>query len=520
MRSMNSSRPPTNLTTTVVRGASIAGAGHLLTQALTLASYVVLARVAEPRDFGEFAAGSIFIGFGLLFAESGMLAALVHRRDRLQEAASTAVVATILAGLAMGLIGLALSPLIGLFFHSERIALVAAAVSGYLVLRQSIIVPDALMQRRFSFLRRGVLEPAAVVAFGITAVVACAQGLGVWGLVLGTYASGATQVILSWSLVRWRPEPKSVSIRMWRELVAYGKHVIAGEFVRRATAEMSTAFVGRFTGTTALGHFHYAYRVTASPLNALISSTSYVLFPAFARISDDEVRFRQAVLRALRWMSVVAFPASLMLFALGESLVVVVFGERWREAGYAVMAMCAYTAGHSLDSLGSEVFKAAGRPNLLPRMHLVGAALTAGFMAALLPFGLIGIAAAISLRSLGVAAYALRAIGKVLGLSSRSLIAEIWPPAVAALALAASVYPVERFLVDAERHEVLPALALLGAEAGLGLVVYLAVLTATAPTTARALASALRGAPAYLGQAAPPRSAAKPEAPAAARWTR
>jgi O-antigen/teichoic acid export membrane protein len=495
-----SSRPPANLTATVLRGVSLAGAGYVLTQAFTLASYVVLARVAAPSDFGEFAAGSIFIGFGMLFAESGMLAALIHRRDRLEEAASTAVVATVLAGIGMALVGVALSPVIGLYFDSKTIGLVAAAMSGYLVLRQSIIVPDALMQRRFSFLRRGVVEPAQAVTFGVTAITACSHGMGVWGLVLGWYAGGAIQVTLSWSLARWKPDFSAVSFGMWRELVRYGRHVIAAEFVRRTTADLSTLFIGRFVGPAALGQFQYAFRVAARPFDALVSTTSYVLYPAFARIADDAVRFRAAFLRSLRWMSVVAFPASLLLFALGEPLVVVVFGERWRDAGQALMAMCLFTAGHSFDSLGSEVFKAAGRPNLLFRMHLIGLVVTAAFMTALLPFGLIGIAAAISVRSLGVAAYAFRSIAQVIDVSRRRMLAEVWPPALAALAMAACIYPVEHFIMKADETRTLPALGILAAEVCLGLVVYLTVLGLTAPATAGTLVHGLRRAPTRLAR--------------------
>jgi O-antigen/teichoic acid export membrane protein len=272
---MHLAAAPRNLTRTVLRGVGFAGGGYLLSQTITFATYLALARLTTPGEFGKFAAGSIVIGVGTLFAESGMLAALIHRRDRLAEAANTALVATVLAGFGMGVLALALSPVIGFLFHSREIALVAAAMSGYLVLRQMTVVPDALLQRRFSFIRRGIVEPAAVVAFGLTAVVACAEGSGVWGLVLGTYASVALQVLLSWSLVGWRPNLRLVSLRMWGELVQFGRHVVAGEFVRRSTAEISTVLIGRFLGAAALDrsrpswirrHMFFSQHSRASPM--------------------------------------------------------------------------------------------------------------------------------------------------------------------------------------------------------------------------------------------------------------
>src|SRR5262245_25864824 len=86
------------LTTTVVRGASVTGLGNLLTQVITFASYVVLARLASPEVFGTLAAGWTIVGASSFVVESGMSSALIQRRDRLEEAAATATVATFGAG--------------------------------------------------------------------------------------------------------------------------------------------------------------------------------------------------------------------------------------------------------------------------------------------------------------------------------------------------------------------------------------------------------------------------------------
>src|SRR5918999_3230136 len=123
------------LTGIVVRGVSLAGAGWGFGQALNLAIYLVLARLATPEDFGELAAGAILVAFGGLIAESGMAAALIQRRDRVEEAANTALLATLAAGLGLSLLALGAAPLVGLFFDSSEIAYVAAAASGWILLR-------------------------------------------------------------------------------------------------------------------------------------------------------------------------------------------------------------------------------------------------------------------------------------------------------------------------------------------------------------------------------------------------
>ena len=145
---MSAPEPAAGLTRTVVRGAGIAGLGFASTLALNFGFYLVLARLATPDDFGVLAAGSLFVGLGMVFAESGMLAAVIQRRDRVEEAANTAFVSTVLGGVALTLLALALAPLIGVVFDSHRIGEVAAALSGWLFLNLAAVVPNALLQRR------------------------------------------------------------------------------------------------------------------------------------------------------------------------------------------------------------------------------------------------------------------------------------------------------------------------------------------------------------------------------------
>ena len=378
---------PEGLTRIVVRGVGLAGSGYLLTQLLTVIAYLVLARLITPTEMGQFAAGSLVM-IAALFAESGMLAALIQRPDRIEEAAATAVLATLAAGVAFALAALAASPLIGLFFDSREIGLVAAALAPWVLIRQAAVVPEALLQRRFSFLRRLVAEPASVVAFGVTAIVAAAAGLGVWALVAGSYAAVVTQAASAWVLARWWPDLSLASFALWRELVSYGKHVTGAGLVRVATSESGTIFVGRFLGAATLGQFQYTYRIAQRPLTALVSSVTYVVFPAFARIAEDPARFERGFMRTVRWLSVVAFPASFILLPLGEPAVVLLFGERWQEAGEALTWMFGYTVGWAFVSLAEHVAKAVGRPEVVLRLDVAALVVTVAAVAALVEFGL------------------------------------------------------------------------------------------------------------------------------------
>ena len=202
---------PSRLTTAVIRGAGVTGAGVLLTQVVTIASYAVLGRLAGPAVFGAFAAAWTLVGFSTIFVESGMSAALIQRNDRLDEAAATAVVSTFAAGLGLSALALVLSPVLGLYFGSREIGVIAAALSGLLFLHAASVVPNALLRRRFSVIRFGVIDPINALVYGVVAAVTLAAGWGIWGLVIAAYASALLRASTAWLLagVATRP-PRSV----------------------------------------------------------------------------------------------------------------------------------------------------------------------------------------------------------------------------------------------------------------------------------------------------------------------
>jgi O-antigen/teichoic acid export membrane protein len=472
---------PKGLTGTVVRGTTLAGAGYALSQILTLASYLVLARLVTPTEFGQFTAGLVLLALAQLYTESGMLSALVYRRDRLEEAAATAVVATVLGGMMVSLLLFAAAPVIGAFFNSDTIAAVAAAASGISLVRAAGIVPDALMQRRFSFLRRTIVEPAGVVAFGVTGVVLTAGGLGVWGLVLAQYVQVFVTSVLSWSLARWRPRLRLASFAMWRELISYGRHTIAATTVIRVSEEIPVFLLGRFTGTAPLGQFRYGRRIASLPLAMLMAAGSYVLFPAFARIATERERFQASVLRALRWMAILALAGGLIMIPLGEPLTKLAFGAVWTDAGKAAMALGVFAAARGVTSLIVETLKADGRPDVVTRMNVVEIVVGCAAMVALLPLGLVGVCIGISIGAVVRAAYAFSRAHAIVGLPLAEMLDAIRAPLLSALAMVAVLYPLETFVVHAGDHATGLGLLLVAFEATLGLAIYGGILHLLVP---------------------------------------
>jgi PST family polysaccharide transporter len=353
---------------------------------------------------------------------------------------------------------------------------VGIAMAATVALNSVMLVPDALLQRDFSFFRRLFVSPTAALTFGVVAAITAALGLGVWSLVIGRYCGIVAELIVIWSLVNWRPRLSAVSISMWRSLAQYGRHIFAASALSQSRTSAITALVGRFVSVGAVGQLRYANTVALLPRSTWTVSSSYVVFPAFSRIAGDSARFKAALLRTLRWAGITTLPTSAILVPLAPSLVVLVLGEEWRQAGYAVMALVGYSISGPLSSVLSEGLKGIGRPDVLSRVALVSTIATIVLVAAFLPLGVVGVAGACSIGSLVTVAATLRLGLPLLELGLRSIVRCLYPPMAATCAMLAVVFPLEWLVVRADTHATVVGLLLLLGESVFGLAVYVVVL--------------------------------------------
>ena len=331
-----------------------------------------------------------------------------------------------------------------------------------------------------------------MLAYAIVALVLCASGLGVWGLVLARYGGLLVELIVIWALVDWRPCRAAMSITMWRSLARYGRHVFAAAILSQSRTSVVTILLGRFVSIEAVGQLRYANTMATLPFEMWVFSSSYVVFPAFARIAHESERFKSAFLRTLRWAGIATFPASAILLPLGPPLVVCLLGERWREAGYAVMPLVGYPIVGALSSVLAEGVKGVGKPGVLSRSAVVSLSATILLTIAFLPLGIVGVTGAASVASLVTVVYMTRIALPVLEIDRVSVLRSLRPSFLATAFMVATLFPLEWLLVHADRHGTLVGMSLLVGEGAVGFLVYVGALRALDPEAVATLWRAVR----------------------------
>lgn len=419
----------------VATGVAWAGSARWFGLASGLVTTTILARLLVPADYAVIVAAGAVAGFVGLVQESGLGAAVIHHGGDDERAASTAF----FMHLAGGTVGLAVcvaaTPWLAAFFHIEhRWALAAAFAPVWLAAWMT--VPTARLDKALAFRRSACVQAVPALAYPAVSVPLAMLGAGPWALVLGQIAAGVAAAATAWTLVAWRPRWRDFSWATGRTLAAYGRPILGSNLLGRLNDQVDNWVTGRLFGPSALGLYAMAFRLATLPRTGITFVVSGVLFPTLAHIRDDPPRLRRAFLRSLHWVAAFSVPASVGLAVLAPALVETLLGARWSGTVTPTRILAGFGLLASLSATTGDVFKAVGRSGLIWRIGLVHSATLWAGLAVLGPYGLSGVALAVTLATVASCTTAFLAALFVLDLRVRQLVATLAAPAVASAIMA------------------------------------------------------------------------------------
>lgn len=333
----------------VVRASIWISAARGTTNLLSSLSTIVLARLLAPADFGLVALATSMLVVLQAFTELSLSQALIHTRDPTPDHYNTAWSLGLARGLMIAL-GFALAaPLAANAYSEPRLqdVMFALAVSAALGGLQN---PKLVMLRKdLSFHQQGILSIAATLMNVGVAITIAALFRSYWALVAGLLAGQATNVILSYILLPFRP---ALRLKHFRELWRFSVWVSLGQIVNTLNYRFDHLLVGTFLGRADLGLYTIGSRLAVLPGQEMVRPLTGTLFPAFSLTADDPVRLRRAYQRIQGVVTAIALPASIGFGLIADPLVRLALGEKWLDAIPVIQLLAAI---YSIDTFGSLV---------------------------------------------------------------------------------------------------------------------------------------------------------------------
>lgn len=433
---------PQSIGARTLKGMLWAYSSYVGGRVLVLISTAILARLLVPEEFGVVALALIFMALLETVKDLGLSQALVAApEDEVLDQADTVFVSSVAMGAVLALAAAAMAPLAALFFDEPQLVALVPVLGLNFFIRSLGSTHYALAQKRLDFRSRTAAEFADVVVRGLTGIVLALAGLGVWSLVIGYLVGTTTLTVTLWLLVKWRP-----SYHLRRDqlpsLLRFGGTLTGVDVIAAVISNVDYVFVGKLLGPAALGLYTLGYRLPQLVIVNLSAVAGQVLFPAFANVERRSLA--RAYLVAFRYTLMISFPLAAGMALLAEPLVLAAFGPNWTGAVGAMEVLTVYAFAVTVGIPAGTVYKAVGRADVLLKLAVPRAALLIFALFLVADEGIVAVAACQAAVAGLFSVIGLALAARLLAVEPLRILGAIWPPLVAAAAMAAIIFAVAR----------------------------------------------------------------------------
>jgi len=374
-----------------VRGGMVTMASQGVSIVVQLASTVILARLLTPDDYGTIAMVLAITAFAGLFRDLGLSSAAIQKKDLTDAQQSNLFWLNVAMGAALTVIVAAASPLVGWFYGKPELIPVTIALSFSFLIGSLGAQHTARLIRDMQFGRKAAATISGSLVTLAVAVACALNGLAYWALVWGNLAGAAVTTLLLFLLSPFWPGwyQKGAGIR---EMLKFGAHVTAFDFVNYFHRNLDNILIGRFWGTAALGMYSRAYSLLMMPINAIRGPINAVAFPAMSSLISNPKEYRHYYKSMLRVLAFLTMPMAALLYVCSESLINLALGPQWAEVStlFSILAIAGFVQPVSSQRGLVLLSHGAGRKYLT--QGIIAAVVTcSGFLAGI-PFGAKGVA--------------------------------------------------------------------------------------------------------------------------------
>lgn len=378
-----------------VRSGTVTMASQSLRFIINMASTMILARLLVPADFGLLAMTQSLLVFINLFQSLGLSVATVQREHITHDQVSTLYWVNAAASSAVGLITIALAPLVAMLYNEPRLTNVTMALAIPMIISGLGSQHGALLARQMRFATEQAITVFAMVVSSIVAVVFAKLGHGYWSLVYKEIAMASTIVLCFWITVRWVPGPPRRSTGV-RNMLSFGAYLTGSSFVNQMSRNVDNILIGTFAGPTALGLYNRAYNLLMLPIRQINKPVGSVAIPSLSRLQNEPDRFAAFYYKGVEVLLFCAMPIVAFSFVAAEEIVLVVLGDQWKDTVEIFRALAPAAILGTYNMAQGWLFAPLGKTKQELYVTVVSSTLTVGAFAVGINWGAIGVAYAYS----------------------------------------------------------------------------------------------------------------------------
>lgn len=321
--------------------------------------FAIMARLLNKTDFGIMAIANSIIAFGSIFAENGMGAAIIQKKEITCKHINAALQGSIVTGGLLFILTLFLAPLVAELFNQPDLEPIIQVISVNFILLTLGSVSLGLLHKKFLFKRSSIITVVSITLAYSIGVIFGVFGFGVWSLVVSALLYSFFKLIGYLYSTPIKLHFK-IYFKEWKELFSFGFGMILLKVNNYMGSSGLNLFLGKALSIDLLGVFERTYQLKTMPSSYLGNILDKIMFPVMSEIQDEEERLFKVYQHSLGLVNSILMPLAAFLVIFSEEIVIIMLGENWMEAVVPLMLMFVVLPFSSSGRMADSVLRAKG----------------------------------------------------------------------------------------------------------------------------------------------------------------
>nr|WP_193988200.1 lipopolysaccharide biosynthesis protein [Lelliottia steviae] len=340
------------------------------TQAIALATSLVLANILGPAVFGLIAMLAIFIAVANVFINSGFNAALIRKTDRDESDFATTFYFSLGVSIGCYLLLFFCAPYIAQFYQQPELTTLTRVIALVVVINTFSAIPIVKLSVSLNFKTQAKCNFIALTCSSLLALALAYFDHGVWALVAQQLALAIINVLMLNILVPWRPKRK-FSKESFKNLFGFGSKLLLSGLLDTIYNNIYSLIIGKQFTAVQLGLFNQANRLSSLPAVTLTGVIQKVTFPMLSAIQHDTKKLDASYLLTLQFAAVVIFPVMFGLCIIAKPLIEILLGQEWQGTADLVSIITMALVLYPIHAINLNMLQVKGRSDLFLKLEII-----------------------------------------------------------------------------------------------------------------------------------------------------
>lgn len=349
---------------------------------------MILARLLTPNDFALIELLAIFIAVSGVFIDSGFSQAVIRDDNPSQTDLSSVFFFNLTVSIVLYILLFFAAPYIAAYFNAPQLTSLSRCTFLVLIFNSLCIIQNANFNRQLNFKAQTLSNVIGMLCAGIIAIIMAFCNCGIWALVANMTLYPLFRSIVLWIQSRWKPS-WSFSFSSIKRYFKFGGFLLFRGLMDAIVTNLISIITGKAYSKTELGYMSQGRKVdgyVVTPVNSIIVRVTY---PVLAKLKNNPALLKEGSKQIVKAIMFLYVPLIMFTMATADNIIVVLFGNKWIEAGKYLAIASVGGFFYPLQNIFENVCLVKGKSNTLLYCAIIKQGIRLLSLLLTIPYGVI-----------------------------------------------------------------------------------------------------------------------------------